>query len=448
MNKKNSMQDIRPRQHRRSIQDISIADVGREELHGKKTKSKKVIRIETDEYTPINLKDNFVPPAEYFSHSHNKPRWGMVTVWFFAIIILFGAGVFVSSFFHSAKVDIKIKEAVAEVNTTLNLSKKDTSNNVPFEIMSLSKEVSEAVPTNGEKQVSNKAMGRVVIYNKNTSSQKLIAQTRLQAPNGKIYRLDTTVTIAGAKKSGASLVPGSLEVNAVADSAGPEYNSSLVDLTFPAFKDTAKYKTVYAMSKTPFVGGSSGLVKIAKKEDLDSVGVKIKNELQKQLLSNLDQQVPDSFVLLPNIYNINFATTTQETKDNALLLKQKAEMVGVLVDSKKLSNFLAKNSVPGYSGEDIFVDNLKELTYEYSTSTLNLNVNTNNLTLKISGKPHFVYGYDGQKLKSDLVGISRDSFASIIATYPGIERGNSTIEPFWRSKFPTDLAKITINEEK
>ena len=69
-------------------------------------------------------------------------------------------------------------------------------------------------------------------------------------------------------------------------------------------------------------------------------------------------------------------------------------------------------------------------------------------SLKINGKPHFVYGYDSEKLKSDIAGISKESFASVIATYPGIEKGNSKIDPFWRSKFPVDLGKITINEER
>ena len=368
----------------------------------------------------------------------------MVGVWLLVISAVVGCFIFVSSFFHSAVVDIKIKEITSDVDTSVNMTRKDEAGIIPFEIISLSKEVGELVPTKGEKQVSVKATGRVIIYNNNTTSQKLLAQTRLESSNGKIYRLTATVTVAGVKKG----VPGSLEVTATADAPGVEYNSDLTDLTFPGFKGTAKYQTVYARSKTSFANGLLGMVKVAEDEDILKAQSLVKDSLDKQLLSGANQQIPSSFVLLPDVHSIHYSSSTQETKDSTLTLKQKADFVGVLVDSKKLSAFLAKKAIPGYAGEDIIVDNIKDLSFEYSASSTNLNVNTNTLSLKIKGKPHFIYGYNADKLKADLAGISRETFATVIATYGAIEKGNSKIEPFWRSRFPTELNKITINEEK
>jgi hypothetical protein len=450
MSKKIQMSDITPPRRHRSIQDISVEDVGRAvpettkaSKKPAKTKSevkKRVVLPENDEYV-----NNFQPTYIPIVH---KPRWGMVGVWFLVILACIGCFILVSSFFHGAKVDIKIKEATAPIDLSVNMIRKSETGVFPFEIVSLSKEASEIVPANGEKEVSVKATGRVVIYNKNTVAQKLISQTRLEAPSGKIYKLGATVTIAGAKKSGTNLIPGSLEVTATAESAGPSYNSGLVDFTIPGFKGTAKYETIYARSKTPFENGASGIVKVAEKEDLQKAQEKIKDDLSNQLLSSANQQIPNSFILLPNIYSIRYSSSTQETKDNLLMLKQKADFVGVLVDSKKISELLAKKAIPGYSGESILVSNLKDLSYSYASSSASLGVNTNNLSISIKGDAHFVYGYDAEGLKADLAGISRESFATIIATYPGIEKGNSTIEPFWRSKFPTDLSKIIINEEK
>lgn len=448
MNKKVPIQDIKTTHHR-SIQDISMADIGREEIGHKKSKK------DTSVHRRVEIKDDvYVPPthepfnlhSSYSAHS-NKPRWGMVGVWFLIIVALLGVFAFVSSFFYSSKVNIKIKEVTAEIEETVNMVKKSEAGVLSFEIMSLSKELSESVPTNGEKQVSVKATGKVVIYNKNTVSQKLLNQTRLEAPNGKIYRITSTVTVGPAKKSGSSLIPGSLLVNVVADAPGEAYNLSLTDFTIPGFKGTAKYQTVYGLSKTPISGGASGTVKVADVDDLKKAEASLVDLLNKQFLSSVDQQVPNTFILLPNIYSVNYSSSTQETTNETLTLKKKADFVGVLVDSKKFSSYLAKKLIPGYGGEDIMIDNISDLTFEYDTSTTNLNVNTNNLSIKIKGKPHFVYGYDAEKLKTDLMGLSRESFASVIATYPGIEKGNSKIEPFWRSKFPTDLSKITINEE-
>ncbi len=444
MHKKIPIQDMISKDRPRSIRDITMADVGRIEPEVVKPKHRGTEReVKKVVHVPLRDETTFEFHSDYKTRSR-KPRWGMIGFWFVVIITLIGAGFFVSSFFHSAKVSIKIKEVTTDVDLVVNLARKDDSNSFPFEIMNLNKEMSETVPANGEKQVSDKATGKVIIYNKNTTSQKLLAQTRLEAPNGKIYRLASTVTIAGSKKG----VAGSLEVTALADAPGESYNSSLVDLTLPGFKGTAKYQTVYARSKTPFAGGASGTVKVAKKEDVAKAESILKDSLEKQLLGGVSQQIPNSFILLPNIYVIKFASTTQGSKDDSVVIKQKADLVGVLVDSQKMSTFLAKSSIPGFSGEDVYVDNLKDLSFEYSTSTTSLNINTDKLSIKIKGKPHFVYGYEALKLKNDLIGTSRESFATIIATYPAIEKGKSEISPFWRSKFPTDIAKITINEEK
>jgi hypothetical protein len=77
-----------------------------------------------------------------------------------------------------------------------------------------------------------------------------------------------------------------------------------------------------------------------------------------------------------------------------------------------------------------------------------LTADTTQLSVKIEGKPHFIYTYDSSKLSKDLVGMSRESFPTVLATYPGLEKGSIEIKPFWRSRFPTDSGKITINEEK
>jgi len=449
MNKKKPIQDIIPPERHRSIQDISITDIGRiqpEEIKSRKKSASRQTKNKTHHIIEEHNKDaifDFKP--EYLIPTH-KPRWSKVFLWFIVIITCILGFAFIASFFHSVIVDIKIKEVTVEVDTSINMTRKDEVGSLPFEIVSLSKEVGENVPTNGEKQVSIKATGKVIIYNKNTASQKLLSQTRLEAPNGKIYRISTTVTIPGAKKSGVNLVAGSLEVFATADAPGPNYNLELTDFTIPGFKGTAKYQTIYARSKTPFTGGALGIIKIASNEDLLKAKNSVKDLLEKQLLNSVTQQIPNSFILLPNIYNIQYASSTEVTENNTLILKQKADFVGVLVDVKKISTYLAKKSIPGYGGEDVSIDNLKDFSFEHVTNVNILNVNTNTLSLKIKGKPHFTYGYDASKLKEDLSGISKEFFATVISTYPGIENGNSKIRPFWFSKFPTDLNKIIINE--
>lgn len=242
-------------------------------------------------------------------------------------------------------------------------------------------------------------------------------------------------------------MPGSIEVSVSADAPGQDYNTALTDFTIPGFKGTAKYQAIYGRSKTPFIGGMLGTVKVADPQDISKAGDALKEDLKKQLLESVNQQKPEAFILFADLYSIQYASTTEESKDDSVILKQKADFVGVLVNSQTLSNFLASKSIRGYSGEDVSVSNLSELITKPSVDPSSLKADTTQLSIDVTGKPHFVYIYDMAKMKKDLSGMARESFPTILATYPGIEKGDVKIGPFWRTTFPEDVSKITINEE-
>ena len=449
MNKK-TMQDITP-PHKRSIRDIPLSheiETVKKSIRKKVSEPVEDVVIEgglvTDGY------GNIVDTDYEYHHSSSSPRlrWGKISLWIFIIALCVGGFVFASSFFHSAIIGVKVKEADTQISSEIKMSRTETSGTLPFEMVSLSKEISQVVLAQGEKQVSVKASGKVVVYNKNTTAQKLLSQTRFESSAGKIYRITNTISVPAAKKNSTSITPGSIEVNILADAPGADYNSDLSDFTLPGFKDTAKYDTVYARSKTPISGGALGTVKIADPKDLVAAQDALKENLNQQLLESINQQKPDSFILFADLYSIHYSSSTQETKDDSVLVKQKGDMVGVLVNSKTLATFLAPQIIRGYSNEDLYISNLNELKFTSSIATSTLTADTTQLSVKIEGKPHFVYVYDSSKLKKDLAGIPRDSFPTVLATYAGLEKGNATIEPFWQTQFPKDFNKIIINEEK
>lgn len=440
MPKKPFMEDIHP-PHKRSIQDIPLSREVEKPL--KKKVVRKKVSIEKDVSIDAPIFSDFDP---IYSHEA-KPRWNKIGLWLFILIVCVGGGLFASSFFHSATVGVKVKQVTSQIDTEVKLSRTAGSEILPFEIVSLSKEISQSVPAQSEKQVSSKASGKVVIYNKNSTSQKLLAQTRLESPQGKIYRTGTTVVVPAAKKVGASIVPGSVEVLVTADAPGVDYNSGLVDFLIPGFKGTAKYQNIYGRSKTLIEGGMLGTVRVANAEDLSKAESDLEQNLKQQLIESVNQQKPETFTLFADMYSIHYATSTQESKSDSVELKKKAEFVGILVNSQTLANFLAAKSIRGYSGEDVSVVNMQELTFSPSIAASSLKTDTSEFSVAVKGKPDFVYLYSVEKLKKDLSGMSRESFPMIVATYPGIEKGDVKIDPFWRTSFPQDVAKITINQE-
>jgi hypothetical protein len=69
------------------------------------------------------------------------------------------------------------------------------------------------------------------------------------------------------------------------------------------------------------------------------------------------------------------------------------------------------------------------------------------LNFKISGVPKIVWTFDGEKMKTELLGKDKTAFYTVIKDYTGIEKGEVEIKPFWKSSFPTDMKKITIIED-
>ncbi|MEI6479951.1 MAG: hypothetical protein WCO12_00295 [bacterium] len=449
MNKKTSMQDIKPA-HRRSIRDIPL---GHEELATEtKSRKKKIKQPEPEEFfvesseTILNLEDDGGFNVDYLDKESRPLSWVKITMWVVLIGLIIGGGFFASSFFNSAVVEVNAKEVTSKIDSEIKLSKNAAQGTLPFETVNLAREVSQTIPAQGEKSVQEKATGRVVVYNKNLTSQKLLSQTRLESPSGKVYRTVATIVVPAGKKSGSTVNPGSIEVNVVADTFGSEYNSDLTDFTLPGFKGSPKFQAVYARSKTIISGGALGTIKVADPKEAAQAEKQLRDSLKDQLITSVNQQKPETFVLLGDLYSINFASSTQETKDDMVVVKQKADFVGVLVNSQKFSSFLAAQLIHGYSNEDIQITNLKDLSFTPTSATSTLSSDISQFSVKVSGKPHFVYMYDQEKLKSDLAGMSRDSFPTVLATYVGIEKGNAEIKPFWRNHFPSDVNKISINQ--
>ena len=437
MNKKQVGQDIVPN-NRRSIRDIPLSS---REKKTKKTEKKVLVE------TPVYSEEKYSNFNVFEEGESNNPRWGKVILWILIIFVLLGGVVYAFSFFNSAVVNLKIKEVSSPVDVEINMSKTAASSSLAFEIVSLDTEASQGVRAQGEKQVSEKASGTIVVYNKNTIAQKLLAQTRFQSAGGKIYRIEKTVTIPAGKKVGQNITPGSIETGIVADIPGAESNSPLTDFTLPAFKGTAKYTSVYARSKTVISGGAQGTVKIAKPEDVATAKNSLDSSIKDQLLKNVNSQKPDNFILLDNSYSIKYTPEDQESKGDSILVKEKGSIVGVLVDSNSFASYLAYQVIKGYAGEDIKIVNLNELTFSPTTATSSLSANTSQFSVGVKGTAHFVYKYNADQLKKDLLGMSRASFPTIVATYTGIEKADAIIKPFWISRFPAQTDKIIVIEE-
>ena len=158
---------------------------------------------------------------------------------------------------------------------------------------------------------AQKARGTVVLSNTFSSDpQSLVATTRLESPDGKIFRLLEGITIPGM--SGTQ--PGSIEASVIADQTGTEYNIAATTFTIPGFKSGPKYEKFSARSTKAMAGGSAssgGSQTIISKTDLEKAATMAQEQAKKAYIDGIASELlPGEKVLEENmdIFSLEDAT--------------------------------------------------------------------------------------------------------------------------------------------
>lgn len=343
-----------------------------------------------------------MPPQDTIAmHPPKKSKKGPITIGVFLSVILLG--VLYQVVFASGRLVVTPKSEKVTYDKTLT-AKKD-SETLPFETMSIERVATREVESSSEQQVSEKASGNIIVYNNFSSEpQKLIANTRFEAQNGRVFRIQNAITVPGLKKTASGSVPGSLEVKVYADEAGEDYNIDLSDFTLPALKGDARYDKIYARSKEPMTGGFVGLKKIVSTENKEIAEEEVRDELTKNLFKEASESLADGFVLYPDALFIEFQDIPDENVGDKVRVGQKAILYGVLFDRQILSEQIASETVADYPSGNILVENLDELDFTVLDKNTTKPWLTGEITFTILGNPLIVWQFDENKLKAESAG--------------------------------------------
>lgn len=382
--------------------------------------------------------------ADYGSHLKIRRSilWALVVVC---------VGVFffvVSSLFTGATVTVNPLTQKASVNIVLLASKADSvkSSELQYQLVTLSDQLQKEVIAQGTRMEEKKASGQIVIYNNETAAvQRLIRNTRFQTPEGLIYRISEPVTIPGKKGT----VPGSIEVTVYADTAGADYNIGLTDFTIPGFKTSpTKFKNIYARSKTAMAGGSKGVVRVVKPADEKAARDAMVADLKTRLLASARAQTPAGFAFFDRATLFTVEQLPNQNKDtNTVVLTQKVALTGLVLDKKALAHAIALKAVNGYDEKPVDLSTTEGLDIVPQNMSIGV-FDRDPLKLAISGTASFVWLYDAAKIAAALVSQKTAQFKDVIATFPEVTPVKAVVRPFWRSSFPDDTARITIEQPK
>ena len=363
--------------------------------------------------------------------------WGIagISVVFLTFVIL--------SLFSGATVYITPKTQQVTIDAGKTFVANNDSTGAPFDVVSVSKIDTIEVEASSSKEVSAKASGIIIVYNTNTSAQRLIANTRFSTANGNIYRINSAVTVP----AGTATKPGSLEVTVYADVAGDSYNIDKADFTVPGLKGSDLYDKVYARTKTAITGGFVGKEYVIDQAQKDSSYATLDKQLQGELPQSLTAQIPDSYTVPADGTFMSFETLQTEDKGGGKVsLRRQGTLTAIIFSKEDFAQYLAKAIIGDPKGT-VHIADMSKMSVAILSKLTAIPTKNDAYNLSISGDVTFEWVIDTKTLQEDLSEKPKSTLQEVLTTMSAIDKARAVIRPFWKGMFPKSTnIKIVIEK--
>lgn len=369
------------------------------------------------------------------------------------LALIFGAGFSVyGAGFLISRVDINIetqKETQSQSFRIVFRKSPETSNAVGQIVLPLyefkkSFSYTQEYPATGQGQGSSFAKGQIVIFNENsTAGQILVAGTRFESSDKKVFRLLSRAVVPGYKTESGKIIPGTVTAEIKADQAGPDYNIPADNFTIPAFVGSLKFQKIYGVSEKAFSGGASGTVSIITAEDVKSAKEKVAQYAYETAKAEAMSQARDNLKLL----------------DKAVMFspgKIQTPAVGEVVDKFKatisggLSIFVFdENEVKRLISEKLsetqgFQADLNSVSYQILYENPEVDFNDSIIALTANVKRDLAAVVDTLEFKQKISGKSIEDLKKELLKLEGVQKIKVSVWPFWVVKAPNNIDGIRI----
>ncbi|MDQ5912144.1 MAG: hypothetical protein QG568_357 [Patescibacteria group bacterium] len=380
-------------------------------------------------------------------NKHHKKSYARAII---ALTIFCGVSLFLTlSYFGGATITINpVRHDVVLKETKISLQ------DIGHETITTELDGTDEVEANGTAKVERKATGKIILYNAyNSSVQKLVVDTRLETPNGLIYKLKSGVSIPGQKTVNGKAVPGSIEAEVEASETGEKYNQGFKDFNVVAYKGSDRYEGIYGRSKTALANGFSGTVPNISSKDIASSTALIKEKINTQADAYFAKKAKEkgsNFVYIPSTKKLVFKEVKSDiSKDGKkATLTLEATASAVLFDSTTLFAQIIKNQTEQIGeqvGSETNFDSTKEIVYTGDFSKLSIGMKDES-SIQVTGTTSISSAIDEIKVTRAVSGLSKEQAIGAIKRLVELETIEIDIRPWWNKKLP-DARKIKIQTE-
>lgn len=433
----------------------------RRESHLQQEQKEKVRRLfegQVSKIHPAERKNNPLPPVS--REMVTAPPVKQVTVkgsgrwfWWSGAGIVLIATMVTGYFFLRPEAIIALEPQTASQTVKLSLvgmvSQEGTST-IPVRYVEQEKTIRLTRDATGNASGNGtKSGGTITIINSFSEAvQSLVATTRFELPDGRVYRLVEGVTVPGVKLENGTTIPGKVDARVIADSAGTKYNISSGTFTIPGFKGSPKFEKIQAEAKGPFVGGREGTTSTTKsvsEADLEKAKSAATEEAKRLVMDEwagmlkageavLAPSINMSLIGIPNAPIAGTATDTSFEYEARLLAK------GFIINEAAVKSIIDQQSTEtgGIA--------LRPFRYAVNYGTILANFESKRVDLTVESKVLFRAPLNAETLKQGLLGQDEDGIRKYLSDHPEIKRLQVEFKPkVFIATIPDDPKRVTLN---
>lgn len=352
------------------------------------------------------------------------------------------AALLLSTVFAGASVVVHPRVETVVAPATLEATLNPPTGTLAYKIMTVQRTAATTVAASGTARVSRQASGVITVYNAySEGEQRLIANTRFEAPDGKIYRVRDSIVVPGATTNAdGSLKPGEVSATVYADSPGADYNrEGPTRFTIPGFRGDPRYEKFHGESLGPMTGGFVGEEPAVPPAELARAEAALKLELETGIRTAAAAELPPGYLPVAGTLTVSYGDIRKVSKGSRAELSQNALAAAAILRASDLAQAIARETVEGYGGEALAFLDLSRV------SLTGTSLEDGVLTVSLGDSYDLIWQYDAEALRQALVGRERSALADILESFaPAVVAADATLRPFWQSTFPSDPGKIKV----
>lgn len=384
---------------------------------------------------------------------------GKSWVWFslfagISLLSLLGVGIYV--FLPKAEITVVPHSISKSLEMEFNGKKNaaDGDREIPIRIVEREDEVSVSIETSGTSAGNGtKARGVIIISNAYGSDpQPLVATTRFEAENGKVFRLAKGVTVPGVSEVNGKEEPGVIEADVIADEAGEAYNIGTSSFSIPGFKGNPKYDKITAKSKESMTGGSSvgdAGAKTVSEDDIVRAKEAVENRFRSMSEESFRGALAEGETFLPDSVEISPVGTPSHPQAGvaASSFEYKARYKArffVFSESalKEKASFVLRR---GAGLDDTY--ETRDISLEYGEASSDFDGGI--MYIKVRATALFASHIDIGGLRNDFLGKDTDGIKEVLEKHTEVKKIEVSLKPkLFIVSVPNDPDRVTIIVEK